>query len=222
MKPQKNVKTTWSAELSYCIGLIASDGSLSKDGRHIIFVSKDLEQVKTFAKCLNLSNKIGCYPNGSKIKKYHYKIQFGDVNFYRFLLSIGLSPNKSKTIGALSIPPEFIPDFLRGSFDGDGTFYSYFDKRWRSSFMYYLCFISASLTHIEWIQSITYYYLGLTGYISYGDKNHIYQLRYAKKEAQKIINSIYYNPDVPKLERKYLKVYNALATDARNHSARVL
>ncbi len=50
----------------------------------------------------------------------------------------------------------------------------------------------------------------------------IYQLRYAKKEAQKIINSIYYNPDVPKLERKYLKVYNALATDARNHSARVL
>ena len=50
---------TWSPELAYAIGLIATDGNLSKDGRHISFRSSDLEQIKNFQRCLQLSNKIG-------------------------------------------------------------------------------------------------------------------------------------------------------------------
>ena len=41
-----------SPDLSYIIGLITTDGNLSKDGRHFDFTSKDIEQVKNFKKIL--------------------------------------------------------------------------------------------------------------------------------------------------------------------------
>ena len=45
MKRLSKVDTTWSPELAYAIGLIASDGCLSSNGRHIVLVSKDKEQI---------------------------------------------------------------------------------------------------------------------------------------------------------------------------------
>ena len=71
-------------------------------------------------------------------------------------MSIGLMPNKTKIIGAVKIPNNYFFDFLRGHFDGDGTFYSYWDPRWRSSHMFYVVFASASLKHIIWLQKDPY------------------------------------------------------------------
>ena len=115
----------WTTDLAYVIGLITTDGSLSIDGRHINLTSKDIEQIQTFARLLNLNNKIGTKHSSYNPKGIYYQIQFGDVKLYRFLLSIGLSPNKTKTLGGLKIPNKFFPDFLRGHLDGDGYTYSY-------------------------------------------------------------------------------------------------
>ena len=35
----------WTSELAYAVGLLTTDGSLSKDGRHIDLTSKDVEQL---------------------------------------------------------------------------------------------------------------------------------------------------------------------------------
>ena len=35
MKPLRREKIKWTPDLAYVVGLIASDGYLSKDGRHI-------------------------------------------------------------------------------------------------------------------------------------------------------------------------------------------
>lgn len=51
-KPKGKVNIKWSANFAYAIGLIVSDGSLSKDGRHISFTSKDKERVDNFNKAL--------------------------------------------------------------------------------------------------------------------------------------------------------------------------
>jgi len=82
-----------------------------------------------------------------------YFVQFTNVKFYKFLLGIGLMPAKSKILKQMRIPNKYFFDFLRGHFDGDGTFYSYWDKRWKSSFMFYLSFASASLAHLVWCAS---------------------------------------------------------------------
>src|SRR3989344_1512456 len=136
MKPKNKVKIQWSPEFAYAIGLLTTDGNLSPDGRHIDFTSKDLEQLNNFMKCTSIKVKIGFKISGFTGMKTT-RIQFGDINFYKFLLSIGLTPRKSKTLGAIDIPNKYFFDFLRGHFDGDGSFYSYWDPRWRSSFMFY-------------------------------------------------------------------------------------
>ena len=121
MKPLGRVKIEWSPNFAYALGLITTDGSLSKDGRHIDLTSKDKEMMENFKKCLGIDNKIGRKARGGSKDKKYYRVQFGDVIFYRFLLSIGLTPAKSKTISALKIPREYFRDFLRGCLDGDGN-----------------------------------------------------------------------------------------------------
>lgn len=58
-KPKEKVKIRWSANFAYAIGLLVTDGSLSKDGRHTDFTSKDIEQIKHFLSCLQISAFVG-------------------------------------------------------------------------------------------------------------------------------------------------------------------
>jgi len=151
-KPRSKVNIQWSPRFAYAIGLLTADGNLSSDGRHINFTSKDKQLVQLFRNCLRIKNRIGKKARGYSREKKYFVVQFGDVKFYKFLINIGLSPNKSKTLGILKIPNRYFFDFLRGYFDGDGTFYFYWDKRWQSSFMFYTEFISASRENINWLR----------------------------------------------------------------------
>jgi hypothetical protein len=132
-KPKGRVKIRWSPDFAYAIGLIATDGNLSANKRTINFTSKDECLVILIKKCLGVSNKITHKARGGETVKKYSVIQIGDVIFYRFLESIGLTTKKSKTISSINIPDKYFLDFLRGHFDGDGTFYSYWDRRWKSS-----------------------------------------------------------------------------------------
>jgi hypothetical protein len=143
----------WSTDLAYVLGLITTDGSLSKDKRHINLTSKDLEQIRTFAEILKLKNKIGTKTSSFNPSGKYFYIQFGNIIFYNFLLKVGLMPNKTKVLNTLKIPDRYFADFLRGHFDGDGFSYSYWDKRWKNSFMLYTGFSSASIKHLEWIKN---------------------------------------------------------------------
>jgi len=82
IKPKEQVFIKWSSDFAYAVGLIVTDGSLSKDGRHIIFVSKDLDLIENFQVALrikaNVSGKIGGYNSD----KRYYVIQ---NRRYRFL-----------------------------------------------------------------------------------------------------------------------------------------
>jgi len=183
MRPLGKVKIKWSPEFAYAIGLLTTDGNLSPDGRHINFTSKDRELAETFKRILKIDNVIGRKARGYEQEKKYFVIQFGDVLFYRFLETIGLMPNKSKLLGSLEIPDIYFFDFLRGHFDGDGTFYSYWDPRWRSSFMFYTEFISASRKHIDWLQKTLLEKLKIKGHITHSGGKVCYQLKYAKKES---------------------------------------
>ncbi len=140
-KPKSKIKIEWSSHFAYAIGLLVTDGCLSKDGRHVLFVSKEIEQINNFKLSLGLNTPVGIVYSGYDGQPA-FRIQFSDVEFYNFLLDIGVTPKKSLTLGKLSIPDEYFFDFLRGCFDGDGCSYSYWDPRWKSSFMFYISFTS--------------------------------------------------------------------------------
>lgn len=210
MKPKRKQKINWSPRSAYAVGLLTTDGNLYRDGRHIDFTSKDIQLLETFKKCLDLNTKISLKCSGFSNKKYP-RIQFSDVVLYNWLLDIGLTPNKTKTIGPLRIPNKYFLDFLRGHFDGDGCCYSYWDKRWHSSFMFYTVFTSASLPHIKWLRSKIRELLNIKGHLN--KTRELWQLKYAKKESISLISKMYYKHDLPLLKRKYEKIKNILEID---------
>ena len=186
-----------------------SDGNIAKNKSRVSFVSKDFEQIENFRKCLDIQTKIGIHNSGSGYKAY--RVQFCDVLFCQFLNSIGIFPAKSKNIGKIDIPNEYFFDYLRGCFDGDGTVYSYWDKRWASSFMFYVCFCSASKMHIDWLRGQIYEFLTIKGHVTKDGKNSCFQLKYAKADSLKLINKMYKVKDAIYLNRKRLKIEAILA-----------
>ena len=141
-------------------------------------------------------------------------IQFGNIQLYNWLLSIGLHPNKTYDIGKIKIPDEYFPDFLRGHLDGDGSIWTYID-RWNTfknkKYVYkrlYIRFLSASQKHILWLQTSISRLLGISGRIYErkpsrpNQKTSLWELKFAKKDSMKLIGLIYYNKNVPCLKRK--------------------
>ncbi len=218
MKPLGKVKIEWSPDFAYAIGLIVSDGNLSPDGRHVVFTSKDSELIDKFQQSLKIKIHIGRKASGALEEKKYYVVQISDVLFYRFLLGIGLMPKKSKIIWAVKMPDEYFFDFLRGSFDGDGSSYSYWDSRWRSSFMFYMSFVSASQAHIDWLQHNIMWKSGISGSVNASGRSPLYQLRYAKTESLKLFRRLYYNDEVICLSRKRFKLERAFQIDVANRA----
>lgn len=206
--PPKREEVRWSAELAYAVGLLTTDGCLSSDGRHIDLTSKDREQLGNFMRCIDKKVRIGI--KKTVTGKSVNRIQFSDVVLYRFLLSIGLTPKKTHTLGPITVPDPYFFDFLRGHFDGDGSFYSYHDTRWKKSFMFYLSFVSASRAHISWIQKTLRKRLGVNGYLTHAKGQSVIQLRYAKTETQVILQKMYAKKGAICLSRKRLKIEKAL------------
>lgn len=205
----------WSPNLSYVVGLLVTDGNLSKDGRHISLRSSDLDLLNTFKLCLNLDNKIGTSYSNGFTKKPSYIVQFGSVQLYKWLIKIGLTPAKTHTISKIDLSDNYFRDFLRGHLDGDGTILTYTDKynaykdRRYTNLRVYLKFISVSEDHIKWlknkIQELTPFKGSLTKTIMKNPKRvPMWTIKFSKKESIELLQWIYYKTDLPSLNRKRL------------------
>lgn len=136
------------------------------------------------------------------------------MKLYRFLTKIGLTPNKTKTIGRLKIPKRFFADFLRGHLDGDGYTYSFWDSRWKNSFRFYSAFLSASKKHLEWLKEEVKNLYAVEGTIRFKGKS-TYELQFAKKSTIKLMGKIYYQNNLVCLSRKHSKIESALSIITR-------
>jgi len=202
----------WTSELAYAVGLITTDGNLSTDKRHIQFTNTEYELIELFKNCLHIDNKPTLTKPSGFGKKLAYRLNFGNVKFYRWLEEIGLKTNKTRSLGKLKVPEKYLADFLRGHIDGDGSVFTYIDnhmmykgKRYAYNRLYTV-FISASFEHLKWIQESIKEILSiegaLTSYLRKNRKFPLWKLRFAKKESLKILPWIYYRSGLPCLARK--------------------
>lgn len=192
----------WSFNIAYAIGLMTADGNLSSDGRHMTFVSKDLDLIYIFKKCLGLRNKISKKSSGysrDKSKKYYF-IQFGNVKLYNFFKSIGLTPRKSKTIRKLIIPHQYFSDFLRGLIDGDGSI-GYFMHPESTLKQFRIRITSGSRDFLEWLNREIRDFLDIKRNIR--QVTRAYELCYYKEASKKLRDFIYYKGDIVYLKRKF-------------------
>lgn len=207
--PKGKTSTRWTQDLAYAVGLIATDGCLSSNGRSIILVSKDRDQLKNFLACIRRKDiSIGVHVSGSG--KRACRVQISDVEFYGFLLGIGLTQRKSKTLGALVIPGRYFFDFLRGVFDGDGSTYAYMDRRWRGSYLLYTQFASASPAFLGWLRGEVRDRLGISGHMTRTIGYSTRQLKYGTRESCTLLPAMYSRKGRICLSRKRLKIERSL------------
>lgn len=179
--------------LWYLVGLITSDGNLSKDGRHVDVTSKDGGFLEALVEKLKIPSKV-CIKNKGTNNEAH-RIQIANKNFYDFLMSIGLMPNKSLIINKVDMPDKFFIDFLRGLIDGDGSIRSWthptnLHEQWS------LRIYSGSKKFITWLRYKIETYLRCKGRIHPEFKptwkNPVYTLKYGKMAAKVILQNCYY------------------------------
>ena len=197
------ISTEWSPELAYVIGLIASDGNLSSDGRHINITSKDEVMLQNVRLCLKIRNKIGLKSRGNLFEKKYFFLQFGSVNFYAFLLSLGLSPAKSKTLNSLKIPNIYFSHFLRGCIDGDGSITETIHPE-STHLQLRVSICSGSISFLQWLHGkIRILFKVKGGWISTTISNRCSLLRFGKADSIKVLRQIYEDKDIHYLPRKF-------------------
>jgi hypothetical protein len=207
----------WSPQIAYALGLMATDGNLATGRSQLSLLSKDLEQVEMLRRCLRLNSRIFRVRSSTGSL---YKVQWRDLILYDWFLSVGLTPAKSRTLGPLTVPDKLYADFFRGCIDGDGCVLVYTDRHHATknpSYVYerlYMSLVSASYSFLEWVRASTQKLVGVSGAVhkSTGkSRRPIWALRYAKRESLRLLDWMYYGPDIPCLTRKRLKAEKFLS-----------
>lgn len=196
---------SWTGELAYAVGLLATDGGLT-GGKTVVLVSKDKDQIETFRSCVRTDAPI-------RMNRGIYRVQITDVNFFRWLESIGVTRRKSLTLGAVRVPDHLFLDFTRGLLDGDGSvknslvvpnprrYPHHTYQRLRVEFH------SASLDHVTWLRAELRRLIGLEGWIGVkrqARRSPLFVLRYSKHESIAMLSKLYADPAAPRLARKWM------------------
>lgn len=114
-------------EKAYWIGFIASDGCLyhPKDSRQdILSVSlaiKDKEHLEKLKKSLKTNKPISIGRHGKNKNFEHASLQISSNKISKDLQKIGVCPQKTYNVQWPKIPKKFLPAYIRGYFDGDGS-----------------------------------------------------------------------------------------------------
>lgn len=111
----------WNDMNAYAFGWVMSDGCLTREGRNktayaVRITSNDREIVEWLHEYMCVGNKI--YRVGERC----YQIKFRNLQAIEYMMIYGLKERKSlNMLFPHNIPEQFMPHFIRGYFDGDGS-----------------------------------------------------------------------------------------------------
>lgn len=112
----ENYFKTWSHDMAYILGLWFADGCIY-GGKifDITLHAKDKYILKRIAEKLEYEGPLYDY-----VDRQAARLNFSCVVIYRDIEALGGTERKSLTVEFPKVPEEYLPDFIRGYFDGDG------------------------------------------------------------------------------------------------------
>lgn len=199
-------KTIDSPDKAYWLGFICADGNIKKSNNKITLVSKDLEVVEGFKKCINSGHTIttNSKPDKRTGKVYtYYTIQIGNGIFVKYLIDIGITSRKSDVLSFPKINEEYYSYFIAGLFDGDGCVF--FRGKNKNQVAINLISTKEILSFIKYYLLKTYKIKGITDYKVSENKDNVWKM-YLYKDALLFLSFIYNDNQFSYyLKRKYDK-----------------
>jgi len=181
--------------MAYILGFIVTDGCLveHKNGYNCLNITnKNKEILLNILRIMDSKHKISIKSRGRGSKLKYYQIQIRDQSIYADLLKLGLTPRKSKTVRMPNIPSEFLGDFIRGCFDGDGSINVWQDPRWKHAWQTRVVFYSGSLLFLNDLRIRLSEEFSLKKVrIQKGVR--VYVLYYSIEDSVKLYNLMYHN-----------------------------
>lgn len=169
---------TWSHDMAYILGLWWADGCIYGGKMFDITLhNKDKYVLKRIAELLDYEGELRDY-----VDRQAARLNFSCVVIYRDIVALGGCENKSMVIDFPTVPEEFLPDFIRGYFDGDGCIMNLKNNRLNSAFT------SGSKKFLDKLLLVLKEKAGVEGG-SYDPSS--YTLRFGKKDTIKIGQYMY-------------------------------
>ena len=204
IKRTKNINHYYFDNLNeincYYLGFLYADGTVRKDRNEIkiSLSSIDLNFLKEFKKNLNIENEIHIRQTAKGFEVC--ELTLSSLKIKQDIAKYGIVPNKTYIESSLSvIPTEFRLAFIKGYFDGDGSFS--FNKNTRQC---KITFTSYTKKMLEDIKN----YFG-NGNIYQDKRNKIYSLEISTLPSLNIMKN-FYEINTPYLCRKKEKYLEAL------------
>lgn len=105
----------WSNDMAYILGLLFTDGCMYQERISLGFKRSDAYILSKILNVMDSNHRIYYWKNNFA------QIQIGNSIMCKRLLKLGLRPKKSLMIDCPKVPEKYIPKFLLGVIDGDGT-----------------------------------------------------------------------------------------------------
>lgn len=107
----------WSPNMAYILGLWFADGCIYRGQMFDITLhAKDKYILKRIAEELQYEGSLYDY-----VDRQAVRINFSCVVIYNDIIALGGKETKSNDIEFPNVPKEYLPDFIRGYFDGNGS-----------------------------------------------------------------------------------------------------
>lgn len=107
----------WSEEMAWVLGIFVTDGHMNKSTHSIYFSQKDERILKLIATYMAADYIL--MPFGKT--KTTPTIVINSKEIKKDLEQMGITSNKSLTLKFPPVPEKYLPSFIRGVIDGDGT-----------------------------------------------------------------------------------------------------
>lgn len=188
--------------MAYVLGFWFADGYMRKEKSYrIIFAGKDEDILVEIRQALDSNHPIRFMAQDSC-----YYVSFCSKQLYQDLLKSGGFRRKSLTIDFPAVPKKFLPDFVRGYFDGDGSvfFIDYIrTKDGRPTRELRTNFTSGSRRFLEKLMHILHDEVGLSiKELGVYNKGGSLKLGYGMKDSEALLRYMYYGNFPIGLQRK--------------------
>lgn len=122
----------------YLLGAFISDGNLDSKCNRISIISKDYQWINDIKNIISSDSLIYKVNNVEA-----YTFRFSDLKIYNWLIKNQCTPKKSLIVKFPIIPDQYLADFIRGVFDGDGSvsckFYHKNNRIYQKYISAYIC-----------------------------------------------------------------------------------
>ena len=192
----------WTPEMAYIFGFWIADGNMLENRNTISFASNDHDILNIIKSLLKSEHKISLHNNG-------FQLQIENKIIYDDLLKLGGIPRKSLIIKFPNVPTEYLSHFIRGEFDGDGSFYIHVDRRRIPNYKYLNSSFAGNIDFLTILKDKIKENANIVPTGLYHLNNcdqRIYQLIYNNKKAIALGDYIYKDSENLRLDRKY-KIY---------------